>query len=132
MITKYKNLETWEKSMRKDIKKEKWHDWFEIGGHWYVCEEYDDSGKYMRYTSLTAFEHVDIETSNRYSSTWLSDMKATAYPIEDLRFDVSFYLDQKDLKNKNKILVLIDKLYDAKMYHALKDIASLLAYVQTV
>ena len=95
----YKTIESWTKAMRKDTQKKLWADWFKIGGHWYVCEEYDESGKYMRYTSVTAWQHIDIDTANRYSSAWLSDMQATAYPIEQLRFSILNYFDDpKDFK----------------------------------
>lgn len=99
-MKKYKNIETWVKAMRKDKQKKLWHDWFTIGGHDYTCEEYDESGKYMRYTSVTAWQHIDIETSNRYNKAiWLSDMVATAYPIEELRFSLDYYFgDKKDFK----------------------------------
>lgn len=97
--------------MRKDTNKTLWHDWFNIGGHWYVCEEYDESGKYMRYTSVTAWQHIDIETSNRYDkSMWLSDMVATAYQIEDLRFSISYYLGTTDIE-KLSVKSLIE-IYD--------------------
>lgn len=103
MTKKYKTIETWQNAMKKDKTKSLWRDWFNIGGHWYTCEEYDNSGKYMRFTSITAWQHIDIETSDRYSKSWLSDMEVTAYPIEDLRFDISHYLDddvtQKQLKD---------------------------------
>jgi hypothetical protein len=125
-IRKYKNVQTWTKAMRADKEKKLWFDWFNIGGNWYVCEEYDESGKYMRYTSLTALNHIDIETSNRYSDKWLSDMVAIVYPIEDLRFDISYYLQTEDLDRKT-IMLLNIWLWDNKMYKAMKDLIDLLA-----
>lgn len=107
-MKKYKTIETWTRAMQKDKSKKLWADWFNIAGHDYTCEEYDGSGKYMRYTSVTAWQHIDIETSNRYSTTWLQDMTVTAYPIEDLRFDISYYLGTTDIeKLATKVLVQV-------------------------
>lgn len=92
-MKKYKNIETWTRAMQKDKSHKLWNDWHNIGGHWYTCEEFDNGGKYMRFTSVTAWQHIDIETSNRYSPLWLSDMKTTVYPIESLRFDITYYID---------------------------------------
>lgn len=121
-MRKYKNIDTWAKAMRKDTQKKLWEDWFFIGGHWYTCEEYDESGKYMRYTSATAWTHIDIETSNRYSKTWLSDMEVTEYAIEDIgfRFDISYYID-KDL-TKQQYEDLYDNLYDKGDYRQCRNL----------
>jgi hypothetical protein len=102
----YKTIESWTKAMQKDKEKKLWHDWFKIGGDWYTCEEYDESGKYMRFTSATAWKHIDIDTSNRYSENWLSDMVATVYTIDDIgfRFDISYYLDEDITKKQIKEL----------------------------
>lgn len=40
--------------MKKDKQKKLHADWYMIDGNLYTLEEYDDSGKYMRYTSVTA------------------------------------------------------------------------------
>lgn len=96
-MRQFKNIDTFIKAMRKDKAKKLWADWFKIGGHWYTMEEYDDAGKYMRITSITKGEHIDLETSNRYSDNWLSDLEATAYPAEYYRFKWDYYLDIKDL-----------------------------------
>ena len=120
-MKKYKTIETWTRAMKKDIKKKFWHDWFNIAGDWYVQEEFDDSGKYMRYTSVTARKHLDIETSNRYSELWLSDMKATSYPIEDLRFGISYYLDESI--TKKQLLNLVITLKDMKDIDNLAELA---------
>ena len=121
-MTKYKNIETWTKAMRKDKQKKQWFDWFFIGGDWYVCEEYDESGKYMRYTSATAFKHLDLETSNRYSESWLSDLVVTEYPIDDIgfRFDISYYLDGKE--TKEQLRGLQDNLKRNNMPSTLSDL----------
>jgi hypothetical protein len=120
----YKTIETWEKAMRKDKNKKLWFDWFKIGGDWYVCEEYDESGKYMRYTSATAWKHIDIDTSNRYSDRWLSDMKATAYPIDDIgfRFDITYYLENI---TKDEAKKLYDNLYKNNWHNQCKDLFEL-------
>ncbi len=130
MVKKYKSIETWTKAMQKDKQKKLWHDWFNIDGHWYTCEEYDDSGKYMRYTSVTAWKHIDIETSNRYSQSWLSDMKATAYDIGDsgLRFDITYYLDDIKEVSKSTILNLNIRLYENKMYKEIRDLLDMYIY----
>ncbi len=120
-MKKYKSIETWQKAMQKDKSKVLWHDWFHIGGHWYTQEEYDHSGKYMRYTSVTAWQHIDIDTSNRYSDKWLSDMTATAYPIEMLRFDISYYIDSEN--TIAQLQALSDKLYDIGMSKEVKDLS---------
>jgi hypothetical protein len=99
-MKKYKTIESWTKAMQKDKTKKLHGDWYNIAGHWYTCEEFDESGKYMRYTSVTAWQHIDIETSNRYSDKWLSDMVATVYPIEDLRFDITYYIDKETPKKQ--------------------------------
>lgn len=104
-MEKYKTIETWTKAMQKDKAKKLHADWYNIGGHWYVMEEFDDSGKYMRYTSLTAWKHIDVKTSNRYSDNWLSDMTATSYPIEYLRFNVAHYIDS-ETSNKELLAIL--------------------------
>jgi hypothetical protein len=105
-MKKYKNIETWKKAMQKDKSKKLWADYFNIGGHLYTIEEYDESGKYMRFTSPTAWTHIDIETSNRYSDTWLSDMEITEYSIDDIgfRFDISYYIDENTTKKQLKEL----------------------------
>ncbi len=123
----YKSIETWEKAMRKDTQKKLWHDWFKIGGHWYTCEEYDESGKYMRYTSISARQHIDIDTSNRYSKTWLSDMVATAYPIDSLRFGIGYYIDDIKEWDRKSIMLLNIWLWDNKMYTSMRDLIDLLA-----
>lgn len=123
----YKNIETWTKAMQKDKQKKLWYDWFNIGGHWYVCEEYDESGKYMRYTSVTEGYHLDLETSNRYSSSWLSDLKVTKYPIEDLKFDISYYIPHAEKLTRNEIMLLNIWLWDRKMYKEMRDLIDLLA-----
>lgn len=120
----YRNIETWKKAMQKDKTKKLWADWFCIGGDWYTCEEYDSSGKYMRYTSVTAWKHLDIETSNRYSNTWLSDMEVTDYPIIDLRFDISYYIDEDT--TKEQLRKIHEKL---KLNEDTKQISNLLDYV---
>lgn len=96
--------------MKKDKKKKLHADWYNIDNNWYTLEEYDSSGKYMRLTSVTAWQHIDIDTSNRYSTSWLSDMVATAHPIDDmgLRFDIRYYLS-KDM-TKEQLLNLNQKL----------------------
>ncbi len=129
MIMKtYKNIETWTKAMKKDKQKKLWADWFTIGGHDYVCEEYDSSGKYMRYTSITAYKHLDIETSNRYSPAWLSDMVATEYSIADigLRFDVSYYIDDITKLKSKDILKIADNLYTNKLHQNGKQLLELI------
>lgn len=122
---KYKNLETWTKAMQKDTQKKLWADWFNIGGHWYTQEEFDENGKYMRYTSITDGYHIDIDTSNRYSPLWLSDMKATKYEIDSLRFDIGYYLELDGL-TKNTVRLMIIWLWDRKFYKELKDLSDLL------
>lgn len=123
----YKNIETWIKAIQKDKQKKLWHDWFNIGGHWYTCEEYDESGKYMRYTSVIEGYHLDLETSNRYSSSWLSDLKVTKYPIEDLRFDIGYYIPHAEKVTRNEIMLLNIWLWDRKMYKEMRDLIDLLA-----
>lgn len=123
----YKSIETWTKAMRKDKQKKLWHDWFKIDGHWYTCEEYDESGKYMRYTSITARKHIDIDTSNRYSSSWLSDMVVTSYPIESLRFDISYYIEDPKELDRKTIMLLNIWLWDNKMYREIYNLVDLLA-----
>jgi hypothetical protein len=119
---KYKTLESWANAMRKDTKKTLWADWFNIAGHWYTCEEYDESGQYMRYTSVTDGYHLDLETNNRYSKNWLSDLKVTKYAIEDLRFGISYYIaDIKEFKRKDLMLLNI-WLWDRKMYTEMRDL----------
>ena len=74
--------------MKKDTQKKLWADWFNISGHWYTCEEYDLSGHYMRYTSITARKHIDINTTDsRYTPSWLTTMTATEYLIDYLRVE---------------------------------------------
>lgn len=123
----YKNLDTWAKAMRKDKQKKLWADWFKIGGHWYTCEEYDHNGKYMRYTSITAREHVDLDTSNRYSDSWLSDLEITEYPIEDLRFDISYYMPPVEEQDKKMIMLLNIWLWDRQMYKEIRDLVDYMA-----
>lgn len=114
--------------MQKDTQKKLWFDWFCIDGHWYVCEEYDESGKYMRYTSVTDGYHLDLETSNRYSTNWLSDLKVTKYAIEDdLRFDISYYIEDPKALTRNAIMLLNIWLWDRKMYKEMRDFIDLLA-----
>jgi len=113
-MRKYRSLETWANAMRKDMKKALWHDWFCIAGHWYICEEYDHTGKYMRYTSITKGEHIDINTSNRYSDSWLSDMTYENYEADDYRFDWTYYIEVEELKKLkwkelNNVIVEIAK-----------------------
>lgn len=113
--------------MQKDKTKALWHDWFKIAGHWYTCEEFDDSGKYMRYTSITARKHLDLDTSNRYSPSWLSDMVVTAYPIDSLRFDISYYIDDVKTLDRKAIMLLNIWLWDHEMYKEMRDLIDLLA-----
>jgi len=122
-MKKYKSIETFTNAMRKDKSKKLWADWFNIGGNWYTCEEYDESGKYMRYTSIMARKHLDLDTRNRYSDKWLSDLVVTDYPIENLRFDIS---DPKNLKRK-EIMLLNIWLWDHKMYEEMRNLIDLLA-----
>lgn len=114
----YKTIESWTKAMQKDKNKKLHADWYNIAGHWYTCEEFDCSGKYMRYTSVTAWQHIDIETSNRYSDMWLSDMVATVYPIEDLRFDITYYID-KDTSKKDLMELITYRPLDNKQLKSL-------------
>ena len=113
--------------MRKDTKKKLWADWFCIAGDWYVCEEYDESGKYMRYTSITARKHIDLETDNRYSKNWLSDLRIYQYPIESLRFDISYYIDDPKELDRKAIMLLNIWLWDNKMYREIYNLVDLLA-----
>lgn len=115
-IRKYRNLDTFVRAMQRDKKKKLWADWFYIAGHWYVMEEYDESGKYMRITSITKGEHIDLETSNRYSDKWLTDLKATAYPAEGYLFHWEYYIKREDLAK------LILKLKQSKLDDLLKNI----------
>lgn len=125
---KYKSLSTWLNAMKKDTKKELWRDWFNIDGHWYVCEEYDHSGKYMRYTSITDGYHLDLETENRYSDKWLSDLVVTKYPIEnDLRFSIGYYMHDMREYTRKDIMLLNIWLWDRKMYTEMRDIIDMLA-----
>lgn len=131
-MQKYKNFETWQNAMKKDTSKKLWHDWFNIGGYWYTIEEYDESGKYMRLTSVTDGYHIDIETNNRYSPSWLKDATFTRYAIDDdLRFDIGYYLDDETLKNKSAIMLLNIWLWDRKMYKEMRDLIDLLATKQS-
>lgn len=120
----YKDIETWANAMRKDKSKKLFTDWVKIGGDWYTCEEYDESGRYMRYTSVTAWKHLDLDTSNRYSDIWLSDLVVTDYPIEDLRFDISYYLGYKAKREQLKCLAT--RLYDNQMYKEMRDLIDFL------
>lgn len=117
----YKNITSWTNAMKKDKQKKLHADWYMIDGNLYTLEEYDDSGKYMRYTSVTAWQHIDVETSNRYSTSWLSDMVATAYPIEDLRFDISYYLS--DDMTKSQLLCLVTRLKDNNLGEQIRHLA---------
>lgn len=120
-MKKYKNITSWQNAMRKDTKKKLYTDWYVIDGDLYTLEEYDESGKYMRYTSVTAWLHIDVETSNRYSTSWLSDMVATAYPIEDLCFDITYYLSED--MTKSQLLCLVTRLKDNKMDDQIRHLA---------
>src|SRR3990167_2135880 len=96
-MTKYRNhfrsLETFKKGV-KTIKQDQWADWIKIGHDWYTIEEFDEEGKYLRLTSLTANKHIEITTSNRYSETWLSDAEIDIYEatVTGYRFYPNFYL----------------------------------------
>ena len=89
----FKNLETFKKGIRT-IKKDQWADWIKIGSDWYVIEEFDNEGKNLRLTSLTANKHIEINTSTRYSETWLSDAEIDIYEatVTGYRFYPDFYL----------------------------------------
>lgn len=121
-IRKYKSIDSWANAMRKDKDKKLWADWFNIGGNWFTCEEYDESGRYMRYTSITAWRHIDIDTRNRYSENWLSDMEATEYPIDDigLRFDVAYYIDDK--LTEKQATEVYNNLYKNKLYENCREL----------
>lgn len=124
----YKNIETWTKAMKKDTQKKLWADWFNISGHWYTCEEYDLSGHYMRYTSITARKHIDINTTDsRYTPSWLTTMTATEYLIDYLRFDIGYYIDDIKEWSRKDIMLLNIWLWDNKMYTAMRDVIDLLA-----
>lgn len=127
MTKKYKDITDWAIAMRKDTKKELWNDWFNIGGHWYTCEEFDDSGKYMRYTSVTNGTHIDIETTNRYCGSWLTDAVVTEYAIEDLRFDISYYIADIKKLTRKEIMLLNIWLWDRGMYKEMRDLIDALA-----
>jgi len=100
-MTKYRNhfrsLETFKKGV-KTIKQDQWADWIKIGHDWYTIEEFDEEGKYLRLTSLTANKHIEITTSNRYSETWLSDAEIDIYEatITGYRFNPDYYLSTED------------------------------------
>ena len=83
---KFRNFESFQKGIRK-IKVNEWADWIKIGKNWFTIEEYDSEGRYMRITSLTAQSHIDINTSNSYSLTWLKDAELEEYKADrDYRF----------------------------------------------
>src|SRR3990167_5240026 len=100
-MTKYRNhfrsLETFKKGV-KTIKQDQWADWIKIGHDWYTIEEFDEEGKYLRLTSLTANKHIEITTSNRYSETWLSDAEIDIFEatITGYRFNPDYYLSTED------------------------------------
>ena len=100
-MTKYKNhfknLKTFGEAIRS-IKRDQWADWIKIGSDWYVEEEFDDEGKYLRLTSLTANKHIEITTNARYSETWLSDAELDIYEatVTGYRFYPEYYLSHQD------------------------------------
>lgn len=101
----YKNhfcdLEAFKRAV-PSIGKEEIADWIKIGKDWFVCEEYDGSGKYMRYASITAQLCLDINTNNRYSETWLKDATIDSYTAEDYRFAPDYYICMDDYRKLSK------------------------------
>ena len=124
-MKKYKTIQSWQNAMRKEKDRGNLLDWYNIAGDWYVQEEYDESGKYMRYTSITAWQHIDVETSNRYGDSFLSDMEATAYPVEDLRFALSYYIGDTEL-TKDQTRELYNKLVLNNKSFAMKQLTYIL------
>ena len=91
----FRNEETFKRAITK-IRRNEWADWLKIGKDWYTIEEYDSSGKNMRFASITAMKFMDIDTQDRYrmSDPWLSDAVVEFYPIEELeelRFETDYY-----------------------------------------
>jgi hypothetical protein len=97
----YRTLASFKKDIQH-IKKEDWTDWIKIGKDWYVNEEFDSEGKNMRFTSITARQHLDIDTSNRYSEAWLSDAIVKEYLADCYRFYPEYYIEKKDFLKLSK------------------------------
>ena len=110
---KFKNFNTFSRAIRK-IKRDEWPDFLTIGGHVYVQEEFDESGKNMRYTSLTEHKHIDINTSDRYGKTWLRDAEVEQYEAEYYRFNPEYYITKEEfakLSNKVELIEHIKQVF---------------------
>jgi len=115
---KYKKYRSME-SFQRQIERAEILDWFNIGGYWYTIEEYDESGKEMRYISLLKQEELIIHTPNRYK-TGLKG--ATIEVVEPMcyRFEPAYYLPIEDFKKlsneqKREISLYIAKIWDSEV-----------------
>jgi hypothetical protein len=96
-VKKYKDMDIF----TKQIESIPILDWYNIGGHWYTIEEYDEQGKEMTYRSLSEKIEMIIHTPNRYK-TGLKG--ATIELVEPMyyRFKPSYYLPIKEFNKLPK------------------------------